>query len=161
MIPFPSQVPVSFSEFSIYFRAFFPDLPPLHWLIMSVVSAAVIVFMLIRRKGSSRGGSNTYNAVALGVTVFICLVLLDILLIHRFNADRPQQQCFNLLEEYRHIISGDEEYAYTMLFNVLLFIPLGLTLSEYLSSRRRGGFAAGEGTVEKVIISKNPDNLKI
>ena len=102
---------------------------------MSVVSAAVIVFLLIRRKSPSRGGSNPYNAVALGVTVFICLVLLDILLIHRFNAGRPQQQCFNLLEEYRHIVSGDEEYAYTMLFNFLLFIPLGFSLSEYFSSR--------------------------
>lgn len=127
--------PVSFTEFSIYFRAFFPHLPPLHWLVMSVVSAAVIV-MLIRRKCSSRGGCSLYNAAALGVTVFICLVLLDILLIHRFNAARPRQQCFNLLEEYRHIVSGDEEYAFTMLFNFLLFIPLGFSLSEYLSSRR-------------------------
>lgn len=126
---------MSFTEFSIYFRAFFPHLPPLHWLMMSVAAAVVIVFMLVRRKGSSRGGSNPYNAVALGGMIFICLALLDILLIHRFNADRPQQQCFNLLEEYRHIISGDEEYAYTMLFNFILFIPLGFSLSEYFSSR--------------------------
>ena len=110
-------------------------MPPLHWLIMSVVSAAVIVFLLIRRGGPSRGGSNPYNAVAFGVTVFICLALLDILVIRRLIPGRPPQQGFDLLQEFRRVFSGNEEYGYSMLFNVLLFIPLGFSLSEYLSSR--------------------------
>ena len=100
-----------------------------HWVIicaLAVVSGALFWF---RKRGA------VYGAVALGLTVFVGLFLLDTAVFIRFWGYFPHGSGVNFgMDRLAH----PSTYGWAELIsNVVVFIPFGLFLSEFLSSTRR------------------------
>lgn len=100
---------------------------------MTVVALAVAVFLLIRKKCSA------YAALALGLTVFVGLFLLETAVLMRLSGNYPYNSgvTFGFERIVHPSVSGWAE----LISNVVVFIPFGLFLSEFLASAKR--FSAG------------------
>ena len=61
-----------------YARGILSHVPWMHWAVMGVVSLALTVILLIRKKCS------VYGAIALGLMVFMGLFLLDTAVVIRY-----------------------------------------------------------------------------
>ena len=126
---------MSFSTFQIYLRVFFPRIPSWHWIVIGVVSLALTIYTLSRKKCSA------YGAVALGLAVLIGLYLLDALALNRIGMEGTRKTGFDLESEWNRLLHGGEENRMLMLFNVAAFVPFGFFLAEFLASTKR--FSAG------------------
>ena len=80
---------------------------------------------------------SAFGAIALGVTVFLGLYLLDALALVRFGSHPVEHPGVDLGAEMRRIASGNEESLMLMLFNVAAFVPFGFFLAEFLASIKR------------------------
>ena len=126
---------MSGSALQTYARGILSHVPWTHWAVMGVVSLALTVILLIRKKCS------VYGAIALGLTVFMGLFLLDAAVgIRLSNAILPEPG-FSLAAEYHRLIQGGTARWTEMLANVAIFIPFGFFLAEFLASTKR--FSAG------------------
>ena len=98
-----------------------------------MVALAVAVFLLIRKKCSA------YAALALGLTVFVGLFLLETAVVMRLSGNYPYNSgvTFGFDRIAHPSVSGWAE----LISNVVVFIPLGLFLSEFQASAKR--FSAG------------------
>lgn len=123
-----------FSRLQMYLRAFFPRIPLTHWIVIGVVSMALVVCILHRKRFS------TYGTVVLGFAFFMGLFLLDALALKRIGSKPPMVSGLNLAEEYRRLFEGTEEERILMLFNAAVFFPFGVCLSEFFSEVGRGEF---------------------
>lgn len=126
---------MSFSTFQIYLRAFFPRIPSWHWIVIGVVSLALTIYTLSRKKCSA------FGAVALGLAVLIGLYLLDALALNRIGMEGKRKTGFDLESEWNRLLHGGDENQMLMLFNVAAFVPFGFFFAEFLASTKR--FSAG------------------
>ena len=116
-----------------YARGILSHIPVGHWVVMGVVSLALTTILLIRKKCSA------YGAIAFGLAVFTGLVLLDsaVLIRHlgflRYGAGR------NLEFTLDRLLNGSEGARSEMISNLIVFIPFGFFLAEFLASLKRFG----------------------
>lgn len=115
------------ASFRIYLRHAFRHLPWEFWLVIAVVATA-IALVLRKLKGYS-----AYASIALGLTVFFGIYMLGAMVLKRIGVQIEQHPGPNLIAEYNRLFHGSAEHRAFMLFNVLVFMPFGFTLSEFLS----------------------------
>lgn len=122
-----------FSSVLTGFCASFPPIPSTHWMFMGAMSI-VLTGILLMWKQTSVSGS-----IALGVTVFCGLFLIDALVLIRYWDIVPygHREGIDLKAEYDLLLNCGRERRLEMLNNILAFIPLGFFLCEYLSSSVR------------------------
>ncbi len=121
------------ASFRIYLRHAFRHLPWEFWLVIAVV-ALVIALVLRKLKGYS-----VYASIALGLTVFFGIYMLGAMVLKRIGVQIEQHPGPNLIAEYHRLFHGSAEHRAFMLFNVLVFMPFGFTLSEFLSVAKHIG----------------------
>lgn len=121
------------SAFWKYLRTVNPHLPWQHWVVMGVLAFASAGIVRWRKK------TTVYGAITLGLTVFICLYLLDSLVLVRLCGLVPvwYRTGIDLAAEYDLLLHGGPDRRVEMLANFLVFVPFGLFLSEYLSIMKR------------------------
>ena len=106
--------------------------PRLHWLSIGLLSLAVAVLPLIRKKTS------VYGAIALGITAFVSLLFLEMAVVVRYCGLVE----FNLGVDFKldllRILRCDK-LGYETLFNIILFVPYGFFFSEYLTETSKLG----------------------
>ena len=121
---------MSFHSFSLYVRSAVPDVPWEHWVVMGVVTLAVVLWGRISKKYS------IYGTIFLGLAVLFALYLLEATVFVRIGRDNNVYSGLDLKGEYRRLVDGYIGTQMMMLFNVLVFIPFGFALSEFLCSTR-------------------------
>lgn len=121
------------ASFRIYLRHAFRHLPWEFWLVIAVVALAIA---LVMRKLK---GYSAYASIALGLTVFFGMYMLGAMVLKRIGVQIEQHPEPNLVAEYHRLIHGDAEHHAFMLFNVLVFMPFGFALSEFLSVAKSFG----------------------
>ena len=124
-----------FSTFKIYLRVFFPYIPDWHWVVIGVVSLALVIYILSQKMCSA------YRVVALGFAVFIGLYLLDALALNRIGMEWTRNTGFDLGAEWHRLLHGGEENLMLMLFNAAAFVPFGFFMEGFLASTKR--FSSG------------------
>jgi len=130
------------ASFRFYLRHAFRHLPWEFWLVIAVVAIAIA---LVSRKLK---GYSAYASIALGLAVFFGIYMLGAMVLKRIGVQIEQHPEPNLIAEYHRLFHGSAEHRAFMLFNVLVFMPFGFTLSEFLSvakhfgSKRVLGFVA-------------------
>ena len=115
------------ASFRIYLRHAFRHLPWEFWLVIAVVAIAIA---LVSRKLK---GYSAYASIALGLAVFFGIYMLGAMVLKRIGVQIEQHPEPNLIAEYHRLFHGSAEHRAFMLFNVLVFMPFGFTLSEFLS----------------------------
>ena len=97
------------------------------------LALAVAAFLLIRKRCSA------YAALAMGLTVFVGLFLLETTIVIRLCGNYPHISgvAFGFNRLVHPSVSGWAE----LISNVVVFIPFGLFLAEFLASAKR--FSAG------------------
>ena len=115
------------ASFRIYLRHAFRHLPWEFWLVIAVVAIAIA---LVSRKLK---GYSAYASIALGLAVFFGIYMLGAMVLKRIGVQIEQHPEPNLIAEYYRLFHGSAEHRAFMLFNVLVFMPFGFTLSEFLS----------------------------
>lgn len=110
-------------------------IPWAHWTVIGGVSLALILLALSRKRTS------VYGSVALGMTVFTGLFLLDALVLVRSLGivQHATNAGIDLGKEFQSVFHGSVGYRVGMLSNILAFIPFGFFLSGFLASTRRIG----------------------
>ena len=121
------------ASFRIYLRHAFRHLPWEFWLVIAVIA---LVFALVLRKLK---GYSAYASIALGLTVFFGIYMLGAMVLKRIGVQIEQHPGPNLIAEYHRLFHGSAEHRAFMLFNVLVFMPFGFTLSEFLSVAKHFG----------------------
>ena len=122
-----TDLTMDFASFRIYLRHAFRHLPWEFWVVIAVI-ALVIALALRKLKGYS-----AYASIVLGLTVFFGIYMLGAMVLKRIGIQIEQHPEPNLIAEYQRLFHGSAEHRAFMLFNVLVFMPLGFTLSEFLS----------------------------
>lgn len=126
---------MSESAFQTYASGIIAHVPMAHWAFTGVLSLALIVILLIRKKWS------VYRVIALGITFFFGMALLDSAALSRWCGGENHVARISLESEYLRLIQGGKARQFEMLANISAFIPFGLFLSEFLASAKR--FSAG------------------
>lgn len=123
------------SDFWTYLDTFAPHLPWTHWVVMGLVALASALICLGRKR------MGAYGAVALGLTVFIGLYLLDALALARHWGIVPvwHRAGIDLGAEWDLLLHGGSVRRIEMLANALVFVPFGFFLSVFLASAKRPG----------------------
>ncbi len=98
---------------------------------MGVVSLVLPVILLLRKKCS------VYSAIALGLTVFTSLVLLDTAVLIRFLGFLKHGSGHNLGFALNRFFHGSNLAQSEVISNATAFIPFGLLLSEFLASAKQ------------------------
>ena len=114
-----------------FIRSVFIFTPWEHWVVIGILSLALTVFHLIRKRHS------VYGAICLGLTVFFGLFLLDTAVAIRWNDGVTHQTGFDFAAEYHRLIHGDAVRWTVMLANIAVFVPFGFFLAEFLSTMPR------------------------
>lgn len=102
-----------------------------HWLVIGLLSLALTVFLLIRKRNS------VYGAICLGLTVFFGLFLLDTAVGIRWGDGIKHMTGFSLPAELHRFLHGGMVRWTEMFANVAVFVPFGFFLSEFLSTTNR------------------------
>lgn len=106
----------------------------MHWLILAILSLAIIVILLFQHKYS------VYGTILLGIAAFICLFFLDTAVLIRFRGGFYHSTGFDFVSEYHRLINGSKNDRLQIILNVIVYVPLGVILSEFYSSTRRISF---------------------
>ena len=96
-------------------------------MVMAVVSLALTVILLIRKK------SSVYRALALGLAVFTGLVLLDTAVLIRHLGLLRHGVGHNLGFALDRLFHGSEGARSEVISNLIVFIPFGFFLAEFLA----------------------------
>ena len=121
------------ADYLTYVRHAFRHLSWEYWLLLGVLALAVAVIVGRWKRYSG------YASAALGLTVFMGLYMLGAMVIKRIGVQIEQHPGLDIAAEINRIFHGDPEHRVFMLLNVLIFIPFGLALSEFLSVAKRWG----------------------
>lgn len=122
------------SVLQTYIRGIVAHVPATHWTVIGALSLTLTIFL------AGRKNCSVYGAIALGITVFSSLFLLDTAVVIRYFGMMGHESGYNLAFDFARLFrhgSGSAE----MLTNLAAFIPFGLFLSEFLASAKR--FSAG------------------
>ena len=98
---------------------------------MGGVSLALTAIFLIRKKCS------VYGAIALGLTVFMGLFLLDAAVVIRYLGITPHTSGCNLTLDLSRIFRKSGQGPAESISNIAAFVPFGLFLGEFLASKKR------------------------
>ena len=107
----------------------FTIVPWEHWIIIGVLSLVVVILLLLWKRCSA------YGSLSFGITVFVCLFLLETALVVRYCGLYPHGfgYTFGIDRLIHPSIYGWAE----LVSNVIVFIPFGFFLSEFLASAKR------------------------
>lgn len=122
---------MSESVLQLYVSGILAHISMVHLAIIGVLSLALTVILLIRKKRSE------YGAIALGITFFFGMVLLDTAVLIRWCGGENHVARISLETEYYRFSQGGKIRQVEMLANIAAFIPFGLFLSEFLASAKR------------------------
>lgn len=114
-----------------YARGILSQVPWVHWAVMGVVSLVLTVILLIRKKCSA------YGAIALGLSVFWGLFLVDTAVGIRFLGIMPHTFGHNLTLDFSRICQKTGQGPVETLSNIAVFVPFGFFLEEFLASTKR------------------------
>lgn len=114
-----------------YARGILTHVPGTHWAVMGVVSLALTVILLIRKKCS------VYGAIALGLAVFMGLFLLDAAVVIRYLGITPHTSGYNLTLDLSRIFRKSGQGPAERISNIAAFVPFGFFLGEFLASTKR------------------------
>lgn len=120
---------ISFSAILTFVGEVLAHIPWEHWAIIGLLSLALVVFLPILKKNS------VYGAIALGISVFIGLSLLDSAVLTR--PPLPYETKVGLETEFHRFLVDGKNRWIEVLCNIAVFIPFGFFLSEFLSSEKR------------------------
>ena len=116
-----------------YARGILSQIPWMHWAVMGVVSLALTVILLIRKKCS------VYGAIALGLTVFMGLFLLDTAVGIRYLGIMKHAAGHDLTLDFSRMFRKSGQGPVETLSNIAVFVPFGFFLGEWLASSNRTG----------------------
>ena len=116
-----------------YARGILSHVPWEHWAVMGVVSLALTVILLIRKKCSA------YGAIALGLTVFTGLVFLDMAVVIRHLGLLRHNAGRHLGFSLDRLFHGSAFARNEAISNLIVFIPFGFFLAEFWASLKRFG----------------------
>lgn len=122
---------MSESVLQLYVGGILAHISMVHLAIIGVLSMALTVILLIRKKRSE------YGAIALGITLFFGMVLLDTAVLIRWCGGENHVARISLESEFFRFSQGGKIRQVEMLANVAAFVPFGLFLSEFLASSKR------------------------
>lgn len=122
---------MSGSALQEYARGILTHVPWEHWVVMGVVSLAMTVILLARKK------SSVYGAIALGLTVFTGLVLLDTAVVIRHLGLLRHGAGRHLGFSLDRLLHGSEVARSEVISNLIVFIPFGFFLTEFFASLKR------------------------
>ena len=100
---------------------------------MGGVSLALTVILLIRER------SSVYGAIALGLTVFMGLFLLDAAVVIRYLGITPHSTGHNLTLDFARLFQNGGQRHIESIANIAAFVPFGFFLAEFLASLNRTG----------------------
>ena len=106
-----------------------PHLPWVYWVVMAVVSFAVVLWAVRRKKYPVYGG------VAMGLTVFYGLFLMSVLVAMRIGKPHTYNSGLDLAAEYHRLTNGNQQFWVYLVFNIAAFVPFGFFTSEAFSAR--------------------------
>ena len=116
-----------------YARSILTHVPWEHWAVMGGVSLALTVILLFRKKRS------VYGAIALGLTVFMGLFLLDTAVGIRYLGLQKHSTGHNLTLDFSRMFQKSGQGPVETLSNIAVFVPFGFFLGEWLASSNRTG----------------------
>lgn len=118
-----------FTTLWTYICGMLSKIPWTHWVIIGVLSLAVI--LLVRKKTSG------YGAVALGISTFIGLFLLDTSVLIRFFGYYPHCSGSDFKVDLIRIFHSTGLSRVEVFSNFAVYVPFGFFLSEYLTETKR------------------------
>lgn len=101
-----------------------------HLVVLGVLALAVMVW--------GRKRLSMYGAVMLGLTLFTGLALLDTAVVTRFLDTAPPSGTGMVLSVSK-LIPADMQSRVELLANIIVFVPFGFFLAEFLATRKRFG----------------------
>lgn len=116
-----------------YIRGIIVIVPWNHWAFIGLLSMALMLCIGGRKKVS------LYGILALGILVFIGLAMLDTAVVNRYLSPLPQEAGFEFT--LRRFFHSTEHGRIELFSNLVVFIPFGFFLSEFLASAKR--FSSG------------------
>lgn len=122
---------ISFAPLQEYAHSILANVPWSHWVVMCLVSLALTVILLIRKKCSM------YGAIALGLTVFMGLFLLDAAVVIRYLGITPHTSGYNLTLDLSRIFRKSGQGPAESISNIAAFVPFGFFQGEFLASTKR------------------------
>lgn len=115
------------SALQSYARGILTHVPWEHWAVMGVASLALTVILLIRKKCS------VYGAIALGLTVFMGLFLLDTAVGIRYLGIMKHAAGHNLTLDFSRMFQKSGHGLVETFLNIAVFVPFGFFLAEFLA----------------------------
>ena len=109
-------------------------IPLEHWAIMGIMSMALMIFILLRKKCSA------YGAISLGITAFVGLFFLETAVLIRFCGFMPHTSGHSFTVQIGQLFRGSRIRRIELLSNITVFIPFGFFLSEFLASTKQFRF---------------------
>lgn len=117
-----------YSTFQEYLCLYIHHIDWSRLIVISVFSLALLLFLLVRKKYT------VYGSIALVLTFFFCLFLVDFMVLIRFSQTQINGTGINLQDEFNRLFHGTKDERAQMLFNIIAFVPLGFFLSEFFSA---------------------------
>ena len=121
------------TELLTYARGILTHVPWTHWAVMGVASLVLTAIRLLRKKCS------VYGAIALGLTVFMGLFLLDTAVGIRYLGIMKHAAGHNLTLVFSRMFQKSGQGPVETLSNFAVFVPFGFFLGEWLASSNRTG----------------------
>ena len=120
-----------YSSFRTYFHLILSRVPWEHWVIMGGLSLALTVLLLIRKK------CTVYGAICMGITLFAGLFLLETAVVIRYFGMLRHASGVDFRFDFLQIFQGTKQGRIETFSNIVIFVPFGFFLSEFLSSTKR------------------------
>lgn len=119
------------STIETYIRGILILVPKTHWAVIDVVSLGMMVFLAFRKKCS------VYGAIAFGIVLYVGLLLLDTAVVIRYCGVMSHETGYNLTLDFSRLLCNSGTGLSEIISNLVVFIPFGFFLSEFLSSTKR------------------------
>ena len=114
-----------------YARGILSRVPWEHWMAMGVLSLALTIILLIRKKCS------VYGAIATGLTVFMGLFLLDTAVAIRYMGIMHHISGNNLTLDFSRLFQKSGQGPVETISNIAVYVPFGFFLGEALAEIKR------------------------
>ena len=118
-----------FPTLQTYIRGMLSSIPWAHWTVIGILS--LVVILLARKKTSG------YGAVALGISAFIGLFLLDSAVLIRYFGFYPHCSGFDFKVDLNRIFHSSGLSRVEVFSNFAIYVPFGFFLSEHLAATKR------------------------
>ena len=116
-----------------YARGILSRVPWEHWVVMGVLSLALTIILLIRKKCS------VYGAIAARLTVFMGLFLLDTAVAIRYLGIMHHVSGYNLTLDFSRLFQKSGQGPAETISNIAVYVPFGFFLGEALAEGKRWG----------------------